>query len=181
MSKIGKLPIAIPAEVQVNIKDNLVSVKGPKGNLEYQALTCVHIAQEGAEIKVSITNEEDKKYWGLTRTLIANMIEGVVKGYEKKLHIMGVGYGAQVQGNAINFSLGLSHKVSFPLPASVNAEAQQDAKGNTILTLTSIDKQLIGEIAGKIRDLRKPEPYKGKGIRYFGEIIKLKAGKAAKK
>jgi large subunit ribosomal protein L6 len=108
------------------------------------------------------------------------MVEGVVKEYEKKLHVIGVGYGVQAQGTGLNLSLGLSHKVVFPLPEKITAVIEQDAKGNSILTLTSIDKQLVGEIAAKIRDLRKPEPYKGKGIRYFGEEIKLKAGKAAK-
>ena len=181
MSKIGKLPIAIPAGVEVTITNNLVKVKGPKGELEYQTLDCITLKQEENTIVVAVDTKDNRKFWGLTRTLIANMIEGVVNGYEKKLHIIGVGYGAQVQGNKIILSLGLSHKAEFELPTGVTASVEQDPKGNAILTLQSIDKQLVGQVAAKIRDLRKPEPYKGKGIRYFGEEIKLKPGKAAKK
>jgi len=181
MSKIGKLPITIPEGVEVTITNNLVKVKWPKGELEYQGLDCVKIKQEESTVVVTIDNDDNKKFRGLTRTLIANMVEWVTKWYEKKLHIIWVGYWAKIQGNKIDLALWLSHKVIFELPELVSAKVEQDPKWNTILTFTSIDKQLIGEVAAKIRDLRKPEPYKGKGIRYFGEEIKLKAGKAAKK
>lgn len=133
------------------------------------------------ELVVSIEDDSKKNLWGLSRTLIANMVEGVSNGYEKKLHILGVGYSAKMQGNTIQLALGFSHPVVFNLPSDVTASVDKDPKGNDIITLISINKESIGETAAKIRKLRAPEPYKGKGIRYFGEQIKLKAGKAAKK
>lgn len=181
MSKIGKKEIILPAGVELKLIDNLVAVKGPKGSLDYQVLSGVTVVVEGNVIKTSIDNDENKKFWGLTRTLIANMIEGVTTGYTKKLMILGVGYGAKVQGQTIQLSLGFSHPVKFDLPKAVTVTAEKDPKGNDILTFTSIDKQLLGQMVAKIRDLKKPEPYKGKGIRYIDEVIKLKAGKTSKK
>lgn len=185
MSKIGKLPIVIPEWVEVSLTDNgiknNVKVKWPKGELSYQTLDCITLKQEENTVLVAVDSIENNKFWGLTRSLIANMVEGVTKWFEKKIHIMGVGFGAVLQGKKLVLSIGFSHKVNFDLPELIDAEVTQDPKGDTIVTLTSIDKQLVGEVAAKIRAFRKPEPYKGKGIRYFGEVVKLKAGKAAKK
>ena len=136
---------------------------------------------EGNEITVSIDDDSNKNLRGLSRTLINNMIVGVSQGYEKKLLIIGVGYGAQVSGKKVIFSLGYAHKVDFPLPEGVEVVAEQDPKGNTILTITGYNKEVVGEVAAKMRLLKKPEPYKGKGIRYFDEFVKIKAGKSAKK
>ncbi|MCK9467455.1 MAG: 50S ribosomal protein L6 [Candidatus Absconditabacterales bacterium] len=181
MSKIGKKSINIPNGVEVTIENNLVVVKGPKGELSEKILDCVDIKKEENEIRLSVKNIDDRKFRGLSRSLIANMIEGVTNGYEKKLLIMGVGYGAQLQGNKLVLSLGFSHKINYELDKNVEAKVEQDPKGNTIITLNSINKQLLGEVASKIRGFRKPEPYKGKGIRYFDEFVKLKAGKTAGK
>lgn len=181
MSKIGKKPIIIPEGVDIQLEGKLVKVKGPKGELSYEALDCVGIKKEENTVVVSIDHDDNKKFWGLTRTLIANMVEGVTNGYEKKLHIIGVGYGAQLQGKKLVLSLGFSHKINFEVPDGIEVSVEQDPKGNSILTLKSIDKQLLGEVAAKIKAYKKPEPYKGKWIRYFGEFIKLKPGKAAKK
>ncbi len=181
MSKIGKKPVQIPEWVEVKIDNGVVTVKGPKGELSYTLLEGVNVEQNDKEIVVSTTGDDSlNKFWGLTRSLLSNMVEGVSKGYEKKLHIIGVGYWAQLAGNKLTLSLGLSHKVDFELPSGIEGKVDQDPKGNAILTLTGIDKQFVGEIAAKIKAFRKPEPYKGKGIRYYGEEIKLKPGKAAK-
>lgn len=181
MSKIWKKPVQIPEGIEVNIKWNLIKVKWPKWELQYEKLDCVKVEKKENFIELSISNDDDKKFWGLTRSLIANMIEWVVTPYQKKLLIIGVGYGAQLQGKKLILSLGFSHKINYTLPDIVDGAVEQDPKGNTVLTLTSIDKQKIGQVAAEIRDYRKPEPYKGKGVRYFDEIVKLKAGKAAKK
>lgn len=181
MSKIGKKPILIPEGVEIKMEWRNVIVKWPKGELSYEYLPGVDVKQEDNQIVVSIELDDHKNLRGLTRTLIANMIEGVTNGYEKKLLIMWVGYWAKMEGNNINLSLGLSHKVLFPVPDSIKVAVEQDPKGNTIITLNSIDKQFLWEVTAKIRALRKPEPYKGKGIRYIDEEVKLKAGKAAKK
>lgn len=181
MSKIGKKPIQIPEWVEVTLDKQVVKVKGPKGDLEYTLLKGVKVDVKEWEVHISTTGDDDlNKFWGLTRSLVANMVEGVSQGYEKKLHIIGVGYWAQLAGKKLTLSLGLSHKVDFELPAEIDGKVDQDPKGNSVVTLSGIDKQLVGEVAAKIKLLRKPEPYKGKGIRYFGEEIKLKPGKAAK-
>lgn len=181
MSKIGKKSIAIPSGVEVTIDGQKVSVKGSKGTLSYTLLQGVMAELKDGEVVVSIDHDDKKNLWGLSRTLIANMVEGVSKGYEKKLQILGVGYTAKMQGTNIQLALGFSHPVVFTMPKEVVATIDKDPKGNDIITLVSIDKELIGETAAKIRALKKPEPYKGKGIRYIDEVIKLKAGKAAKK
>lgn len=181
MSKIGKKHIAIPSGVEINIQNQTVTVKGPKGTLSYTLLDGVLANVEDNAIIVSITSDDKKSLWGLTRTLISNMVHGVSEGFQKKLLLMGVWYSAKKEGNGILFALGLSHKVKFDIPASLQCEVDQDAKGNYIITLSGIDKQYLGEITAKIRELKKPEPYKGKGIRYFDEIVKFKAGKTAKK
>ena len=180
MSKIWKKPITIPEWVEITIEKNLVKVKWPKWELSQSTLDCVTIKQEEKTIVTSISNDSDKKFRGLTRTLIANMVEGVTNWYEKKLMITGVGYNAQLQWKTLVLAIGFSHKVNYEVPNGVEVKVDQDPKWNTILTLTSIDKQLLWEVAAKIRGYKKPEPYKGKGIRYIDEVIKLKAGKSAK-
>lgn len=181
MSKVGKKTILVPTGVEVSIDATTVRVKWPKGELTEKLVSGVSVALTDGQISVSVDNEDQWNLWGLYRSLIANMVTWVTEWYTTKLHIIGVGYNAQVQGNKIVLSLGYSHKINFDLPAWVTAATEQDPKGNTILTLQSHDKQLIGQTAAKIREFRKPEPYKGKWVRYFGEEIKLKPGKAAAK
>jgi len=181
MSKIGKKPIQIPEGVEVNIEWNTIKVKWPKWELQMEKLDCVAVEKKENTIIFSISNDDDKKFWGLTRSLVANMVEWVVNSYQKKLLIIGVGYGAQLQGKKLVLSLGFSHKINYMLPDIVDGTIEQDPKGNTVLTLSSIDKQKIGQVAAEIRAYKKPEPYKGKGVRYFDEVVKLKAWKAAKK
>lgn len=129
----------------------------------------------------TIVDDSKKNLWGLSRTLVANMISGVSEGFQKKLLIIGVGYSAKVEGKKLQLSLGFAHKVPYDIPEGIDIQVEQDAKGNTILIISGIDKELVGEVAAKIRGFRKPEPYKGKGIRYFDEFVKIKAGKSAKK
>ena len=181
MSKIGRKLITIPAGVEVNINASHIAVKGAKGNLERTVPAGVLLKLEGSEITVSVENDTLKNLRGLSRTLINNMIIGVSQGYEKKLLVIGVGYGAQASGKNVTFSLGYAHKVQFPLPDGIEVKTEQDVKGNTVITITGISKEIVGEVAAKMRQLKKPEPYKGKGIRYFDEFVKIKAGKTAKK
>lgn len=181
MSKIGKKPIAINDGVEVKINNKSVIIKGPKGELSYDLLDGVNIKAIEWNIEVSIDNDEKKNLRGLTRTLISNMVEWVTTWFEKKLLVIWVGYAVKKEGNWILLSLGLSHKINFEIPASIECLVDQDQKGNYVVTLKSINKQYLWEVAAKIRALRKPEPYKGKGIRYFDEVVKLKAGKTAKK
>jgi len=179
MSRLGKLPIKIPAGTQISIDKGFIVVKGPKGELkqELHKLVKVEITPEEAIVKVKNENDkEERSLWGLFRALINNMVIGVNSGYEKKLEIKGVGYKVSVSGNKINLSLGFSHPVEFVLPDGISALAEDNN-----LTISGIDKQLVGELAAQIRKLRKPEPYKGKGIKYSDEIIRRKAGKAAAK
>lgn len=143
-------------------------------------LAGVKAEQQESTVVVSVGSDEKKNLWGLTRTLIANMIEGVVNGYEKKLSVIGVGYGAKMQGNKLVLSLGFSHTVEYEPAAGVTLTVDKDPKGNAMIIVQGIDKQKVGEVAAKIRSFKKPEPYKGKGIRYNDEIVKLKPGKAAK-
>lgn len=181
MSKIGKKAIVVTDGVEVKIDGSTVSVKGPKGNLSWTVPAGVQVAQEGNEVKVSIEDDSKKNLRGLSRTLIHNMVVGVSQGYEKKLLIIGVGYGAQASGNEVIFSLGYAHKVHFPLPEGITVKTEQDPKGNTVVIIDGISKEMVGEVAAKMRELKKPEPYKGKGIRYFDEFVKIKPGKSAKK
>jgi len=181
MSKIGKKVIEIPAGVELHIDGSTVKVKGPKWELSHTFASWVNIKVEDTVAITSVDTEEQRNLRWLSRTLLANMIEGVVNGYEKKLLVMGVWYTAKLEGKKFVFALGLSHKIDFPVPEGIEAQVEQDPKWNHVITLKSIDKQFVGEYAAKIKALRKPEPYKGKGIRYFGEFIKLKPGKAAKK
>lgn len=179
MSRIGKLPITVPNGVIVTIKDAHVKVKGPKGELEFTFHPRVVLELEGSTLKVGRASNEklDKSLHGVSRTLLSNMIEGVSKGYAKQLEIQGVGYRAQMAGSGLTLFLGFSHPINFPAPKGIQISI--DAEKKNIITVAGIDKQLVGETAAKIREYRKPEPYKGKGIRYVGEYVQRKAGKAA--
>lgn len=181
MSKIGKKVIEIPAGVELQINGSVVNVKGPKGQLSHTFAKGVSVKTEGTQAITAVENEDQRNLWGLSRTLLANMIEGVTHWYEKKLLIIGVGYAVKMEGKKFLLSLGFSHKINFDIPQTIEAKVEQDTKGNYVITLNGIDKQYLGEYAAKLKALKKPEPYKGKGIRYFDEKIKLKPGKAAKK
>lgn len=182
MSRVGKKAIPVPNDVTVIVNGNVVKVQGPKGILEQTFNSIVSFAVEdgenGKEIVVRIENEGDRSLcaqWGTARSILANLVEGVTKGFSKKLEINGVGYRVKVEGRNVVLTVGYSHDVSFALPDGVQAEVD----GNTI-TLSGPDKQLVGEVAANIRKIRKPEPYKGKGIKYVDEVIRRKAGKAQK-
>lgn len=177
MSRIGKNPIEIPAGVEVKIENNVVTVKGPKGTLTETFLDCVKIAQEGNQIKVSVENEVNGNIHGLTRTLINNMVIGVTNGFEKTLEVNGIGYRAQKQGKKLVLTLGYSHPVEFEEMDGITLEVPNP---NTIV-VKGINKQLVGQVAANIREKRQPEPYKGKGIKYAGERIIRKEGKAGGK
>lgn len=181
MSRIGKLPIMIPAGAEINFVDGVATAKGPKGTLTYTLPAGVRVEKEDTQLVVSIISDEYKNMRGLVRTLLSNMVVGVTQGFEKKLHVLGVGYNAKVQGQKLTLNLGYSHPIEYDLPAIIHASIEKDPKGADIVTLQSCDKQLVGEIAAKIRVLRLPEPYKGKGVRYLGEYVKQKAGKTAGK
>lgn len=179
MSRLGKLPITIPSGTQVSLSDGFIFVKGPKGELKQKVDSKVKVEIKDNEIILSIENKESKEeraLWGLFRALINNMVIGVNSGFEKKLEIKGVGYKAMVNGNKLVLNLGFSHPVDFLLPTGISALVE----ANTI-TISGFDKQLVGELSAQIRKLRKPEPYKGKGIKYSDEIIRRKAGKTASK
>jgi len=179
MSRLGKLPITIIPGVQASLAGSVLTVKGPKGQLNLDIPANVNIVITESEIKVSVNNAEDKRQkslWGLFRSLVRNMVDGVSKGFEKKLEINGVGYKVAGGGNKLNFSLGYSHPVIFDLPSGVSAVVE-----GKFITLSGIDKQLVGEMAAQIRGLRPPEPYKGKGIKYIDEVIRRKAGKTSAK
>lgn len=183
MSRIGILPIDIPAGVTVETdKDNMVTVKGPKGELTQKVDKNIAIKVEDNQIIVSRSTEEkdQKAKHGLYRSLINNMVIGVSEGYTIQQELVGVGYRAEVKnGNQLELSLGFSHDVIMKMPDEIKVEAKTERRANPIITLTSPDKQLIGQVAAKIRSLRPPEPYKGKGIKFVGEQIRRKAGKAA--
>ena len=182
MSRIGKLPVNLPAGVAVNVSaDNVVSVKGPLGELTQAVDKGVKVEVVGNEL--ILTRESDtknhKSLHGLYRALLNNMVTGVSAGYKKELELVGVGYRAEAKGQNLEMSLGFSHDVNILLPDEVKVEAKTERRANPIITLTSIDKQLIGHVAAKIRSLRPPEPYKGKGIKFVGEQLRRKAGKSA--
>ncbi len=178
MSRIGKKLIEIPTGVKATFKDSVVEVVGPKGSLTTTILPYIDIVVTDTTIECSIKLESKNSdaYWGLTRSLVFNMIEGVTKGFEKKLELVGVGYRAKQSGNGVSLSVGYSNPVEFPAPMGIEIKVPD----TTNITITGIDKQLVGEVAAKIRKVRLPEPYKGKGIRYAGEIVRRKAGKAGK-
>src|SRR2546427_7339230 len=178
MSRIGKQPIAIPKGVQVSVEGSRVEVKGPRGSLAQTMHPDMLIVIEDATIRVQRPSDErlHRSLHGLTRTLVANMVEGVTNGFEKRLEIVGVGYRAVLRGSDLELALGFSHPVGFPAPPGIEFEVPAQNR----IVVRGIDKQLVGETAAKIRKVRKPEPYKGKGIRYEGEYVRKKAGKAAK-
>lgn len=182
MSRIGILPISLPQGVTVTVdNENLVTVKGPKGELQQQVDKAVSLKIEEQEVVVERADEtiRSKSMHGLYRSLINNMVTGVSEGYTIQLELVGVGYRAEAKGQILELSLGYSHDIHFRIPEEVSLEAKTERRSNPVITLTSIDKQLIGQIAAKIRSFRPPEPYKGKGIKFVGEKLRRKAGKSA--
>ncbi|MGV3711597.1 50S ribosomal protein L6 [Pseudolysinimonas sp.] len=178
MSRIGRMPIAVPAGVTVDIDGRNVSVKGPKGELSLTVAAPIEVALEDGQVLVTRPDDEraSRSLHGLTRTLISNNIIGVTEGYSKGLEVVGTGYRVQAKGSSIEFALGYSHPITVDPPAGISFEVE----GNTKLTVRGISKQAVGEVAANIRKLRKPEPYKGKGVRYAGEVVRRKAGKSGK-
>lgn len=178
MSRIGRLPIPVPAGVEVKVDGNVVSVKGAKGELSHTVASPIQVALEDNTLAVTRPNDEreSRSLHGLTRTLIANMITGVTEGYKKNLEIVGTGYRVQAKGADLEFALGYSHPVAVKAPEGITLTVE----GPTKLSVSGIDKQQVGEVAANIRKLRRPDPYKGKGIRYAGEVIRRKVGKAGK-
>ncbi len=183
MSRIGKAPVNIPAGVTVDVAEGVVTVKGPKGEITQEVKEGVTVKLEEGQVILERANEakQTKSLHGLYRALINNMVEGVSNGYKIEQELVGVGYRAKVSGQILELALGFSHPIVMELPTEVKVSAETAKGKNPIITLESHDKQLIGQVAAKIRSFRKPEPYKGKGIRFVGEQIRRKAGKAAGK
>jgi len=178
MSRIGRMPVVIPSGVDVTINGRQVHVKGPKGELSMQVSSPIEVSQENGVITVSRPNDEGeiRALHGLSRSLIANMVTGVTEGYRKTLEIVGVGYRVQAKGKDLEFALGYSHPVPVPAPSGISFRVESPTR----FVVEGIDKQQVGEVAANIRKLRKPDPYKGKGVRYQGEQIRRKVGKAGK-
>ena len=178
MSRIGRLPIDIPAGVDVKVDGSAVTVKGPKGELQLTVASPIEVKLEDGQLSVTRPDDEreSRSLHGLTRTLIANQIIGVTAGYSKGLEIVGTGYRVTAKGNSLEFALGYSHSITVDPPEGISFAVD----GNTRLSVHGIDKQAVGEVAANIRKLRKPEPYKGKGVRYAGEVVRRKAGKSGK-
>jgi large subunit ribosomal protein L6 len=178
MSRIGKLPIELPAGVEVRTEGQVVTVTGPKGTLSQAIPASIIVRQDGGQLLVTRPDDErdNRAKHGLARSLVANMVEGVTKGFEKQLEIQGVGYRVQAQGADLVFSLGYSHPVPVKAPEGISFEVATPTR----FTVKGIDKQKVGQVAADIRSLRKPDPYKGKGVRYAGEVVRRKAGKTAK-
>ena len=184
MSRIGKQPIAIPAGVTVTVNaSNEVSIKGPKGTLTQAIDKDIKIEQADGNINVIRPTEQlrHRAMHGLYRSIVANMVKGVTEGYTRKLELVGIGYKAANQGNILDLALGYSHNIIFEIPKELTVTTLTEKGANPTITLEGLDKQLIGQVAAKIRSLRKPEPYKGKGVKYDGEFIRRKAGKSAGK
>ncbi|MFN8291741.1 MAG: 50S ribosomal protein L6 [Chitinophagaceae bacterium] len=184
MSRIGKKAITVPEGVTVTVgKDNVISVKGKKGELKQEIDRDITVEVKDGQVNFSRPTDQirHRAMHGLYRALVANMIKGVTEGYERKLELIGVGFKAANQGNVLDLSLGYSHNIMIEVPKEIKVATQQEKGQNPIITLEGIDKQLIGQVAAKLRSLRKPEPYKGKGVRYVGEVVRKKAGKAAGK
>lgn len=178
MSRLGKKPIEIPEGVTVKFVDNEIIVKGPLGELKQKLHKAVNVEVEGKNVKITVENPEEKKnkeQWGLASSLVKNMLLGVKTGFEKKLEINGVGYKAAVSGEKLVLNLGFSHPYDFVIPKGIKILVEKN-----IVTISGFDKQLVGEVAAQIRKIRKPEPYKGKGIKYSDEVIRRKAGKVVK-
>jgi large subunit ribosomal protein L6 len=182
MSRIGKLPIKLPQGVTLTVKpDNSVVVKGPKGELTQVVDPDIKVEVEDGTVHISRPTEQKrhKAMHGLYRALINNMVHGVSEGYVIKMEVVGVGYKAEVKEQVLDLSLGYSHDIYFQIPEQVKVEAKTERRSNPVITLSSVDKQLIGQVAAKIRSFREPEPYKGKGIKFVGEVLRKKAGKSA--
>ena len=181
MSRIGKLPIAIPAGVTVTQKDNVVTVKGPKGELSQYVNPLITVTVEGNEVIVSRSSDEkqERAFHGLYRALINNMVVGVSEGYKAELELVGVGYRVSNTGNVMELALGFTHPIFMVLPSEIKVETKTERNKNPLITLESCDKQLLGAVCAKIRSFRKPEPYKGKGVKFVGEVIRRKSGKSA--
>jgi len=186
MSRIGKLPINIPAGVTVTQKDDIVTVKGPKGELSQYVNPAIKINLEEGKLTLEenteLLNDNPKQrhaYHGLYRSLVNNMVVGVSEGYKKTLQLVGVGYRVSNQGNLLEFALGYSHAIVFEVPKEVKVETKMERNQDPLIMLESCDKQLLGQVCAKIRSFRKPEPYKGKGIRFQGEVVRRKSGKSA--
>jgi large subunit ribosomal protein L6 len=177
MSRIGRLAVPVPSGVQVNVSGSQVAVEGPRGKLMHQLPPGISVSREGARLRVIREGDgrQQRALHGLTRKLLANMVEGVSTGFKRTLEIIGVGYRAEARGNVLHLSLGYSHPIAYQLPPGVQAKVDRQ----TVVTLESYDRQVLGEVAAGIRALRPPEPYKGKGIKYAEEKIRRKAGKAA--
>ena len=179
MSRIGKMPIKLPEGIQANIEDGFIIVKNNKGELKQKIHKLVTVEINDRNIIVDIKNKDSKKekaFWGLFRSLINNMVEGLDKGFEKKLEVNGVGYKVSVSGQKLILNVGYSHPVEMEMPEGIKAEVEKN-----LITISGIDKQKVGEVSANIRKVRKPEPYKGKGIKYVDEIIRRKEGKSAVK
>ena len=178
MSRIGKIPVAVPAGVDVSIDGAVVTVKGPKGTLTHAVASPITVEKNEQGLEVKRPNDEriSKSLHGLTRTLVANMVTGVTDGYEKKLEIVGTGYRVALKGSDLEFALGFSHPVVVAPPAGITFAVESPTK----FSVAGISKQQVGEVAANIRKIRKPEPYKGKGVRYAGEQVRRKAGKTGK-
>jgi len=184
MSRIGKKSVAIPEGVTITVgKDNVVSVKGKKGELKQEVDRDITVEVKDGQVHFARPTDQirHRALHGLYRALIANLVKGVTDGYARKLELIGVGFKATSQGNVLDLSLGYSHNIIFEVPKELKVATEQLKGQNPIITLEGIDKQLLGQVAAKLRGLRKPEPYKGKGVRYVGEIVRKKAGKAAGK
>ena len=178
MSRIGKVPVPVPAGVDVTIDGAQVTVKGPKGTLTHTVASPITVTQEDGTLVVSRPDDEraSRSLHGLTRTLLANLVTGVTEGYTKKLEIVGTGYRVTAKGSDLEFALGFSHPVQVTAPEGITFQVEAPTK----FSVSGIDKQQVGEVAANIRKIRKPEPYKGKGVRYAGEVVRRKAGKAGK-
>ena len=186
MSRIGKLPVSIPAGVTVTLKDNVVNVKGPKGELSQFVNPAIiveiadgHVVLKEDENAMLDNQKQRHAFHGLYRALIHNMVVGVSEGYKKELELVGVGYRASNTGNLIDFALGYTHNIFLQLPPEIKVETKSERNKNPLIILESCDKQLLGQVCSKIRSFRKPEPYKGKGIKFVGEEIRRKSGKSA--
>ncbi len=179
MSRIGKMPVKLPEGIQANIEDGFIIVKNSKGELKQKIHELVIVEIKDGNITVDVKNKDSKKekaFWGLFRSLINNMVEGLEKGFEKKLEVNGVGYKVSVSGQKLVLNVGYSHSVEMEMPEGIKAEVEKN-----LITISGIDKQKVGEVSANIRKVRKPEPYKGKGIKYIDEIIRRKEGKSAAK
>jgi large subunit ribosomal protein L6 len=183
MSRIGKLPISIPAGVTVTVQDSVVTVKGPKGTLTQEVNPNISIEIEGSTLTVVRPDDEkqNRANHGLYRSLINNMVIGVSEGYKKVLELIGVGYRVSNQGQVLELALGYTHNIFLGLPAEIKVETKTERNQNPLIIMESADKQLIGQVCAKIRSFRQPEPYKGKGVRFQGEVVRRKAGKSAGK